>query len=135
MVQKRIVLHFSAEQAEKPIIYKLIKDYDLMVNILRAEIKPNKEGFMFIELAGDFEHFQRGLEYLKEADINVETLQQDVVWNQEKCVQCGACTALCPTNSLYMKRPQMQVYFDEDKCIVCGMCVKICPAKAVTAKF
>lgn len=135
MVQKRVVLRFSADNAEKPVIYKLVKDYDLIVNILRAEIKPNKEGYLVLELSGDFDQYEKGLNYLKNTYVSVDPLKQEISWKEEKCVQCGACTSLCPTNALYMLRPEMNVSFDEEKCIVCGMCVKTCPAKAVAVKF
>lgn len=135
MVQKRVVLRFSSESAEKPVIYKLIKDFDLIVNILRAEINPNKEGYLVLELSGDLDQYEKGLKYLKDIYVAVDTLKQEIAWDEEKCTECGACTSLCPTSALNISRPSMNVNFDEGKCIVCGMCVKICPAKAVVAKF
>ena len=135
MVKKRVVLRFSSDNAEKPVIYKLVKDYDLIVNILRAEIKPNKEGYLVLELAGDQDQYDEGIEYLKNTYVAVDPLKEEIFWKQEKCVECGACTSLCPTNALYIERPSMNVHFDEEKCIICGMCVRACPAKAVEVRF
>ncbi|MDR0917891.1 MAG: Coenzyme F420 hydrogenase/dehydrogenase, beta subunit C-terminal domain, partial [Oscillospiraceae bacterium] len=48
------------------------------------------------------------------------------------CVGCGACTGVCPTNALYMKR-DVNGYncaeIDRSKCIDCGKCDNICPVK------
>jgi hypothetical protein len=42
-VKNRIVLYFYAAQSEQPIIYRLVKEYDLVVNILKANINPQKD--------------------------------------------------------------------------------------------
>lgn len=44
MAKRRLVLTFSPKLVEEPIAYRLIKDYDLVVNILRAKIRPEEEG-------------------------------------------------------------------------------------------
>jgi len=38
MKKTRIVLSFPPSNVEEPVTYRLIKDYDLVVNILRASI-------------------------------------------------------------------------------------------------
>ncbi|MDD2373399.1 MAG: NIL domain-containing protein, partial [Syntrophomonadaceae bacterium] len=48
-MKNRVVCYFSAAQSEQPIIYQLIKDYDLVVNILKADINPQKEGYLVVE--------------------------------------------------------------------------------------
>ena len=44
MVKQKLVLRFPSTLVEEPVIYNLIKDFDLMVNILRADINPKKRG-------------------------------------------------------------------------------------------
>jgi len=44
---------FSSENSDKPIIYHLAKDYDLIINIVKATINPHKEGTMVLELTGE----------------------------------------------------------------------------------
>ena len=44
MKKERVVLSFNSTNVEEPITYHLIKDYGLMVNILRASIDPRKDG-------------------------------------------------------------------------------------------
>lgn len=63
MAPERIVLRFSEEIADQPIIYHLVRDYDLVINILKASINPHKEGTMVLELSG--ERYAEGIQYLK----------------------------------------------------------------------
>lgn len=129
MSPKRIVLRFAADSTVKPIVYRLVKDYDLVVNILKADVNFQKEGTMVLEVTGD--QSEAGLSYLRNLGISVQDFNQGIVRNEEKCVMCGACTGICPTGALYIERPSMEVRFDGDQCVVCRLCVKVCPMKAM----
>lgn len=129
MSPKKIVLRFAADISEKPIIYQLIKDYDLVVSIIKANVNPQKEGTMVLEISGD--QYENGLNYLRNLGVSVQTIDSEIVRNEEKCVMCGACTDICPTGALYLERPSMEVHFDGDNCIVCQLCVKVCPMRAM----
>ena len=52
-VTKRIVLRFPKRMVDRPIIYRLVKDFDLEFNILKASITPEQEGLMVLELKGN----------------------------------------------------------------------------------
>jgi len=133
MSPKRIVLRFDATIADKPIIYRLVSDYGLVVNILKANVNPQKEGTMVMELTG--EKHNEGLEYLRKQGVQVHTLTENIIRNEEKCTSCGACTAICPSGALYLERPSMEVHFDSDQCVVCHLCTKVCPVKAMEVHF
>jgi len=128
-------LRFPEKIVNEPIAVNLIKKFDLSFNILKATIYPRKEGFMVLELSGHRKNFQRGVRYLKSLGIKVESIGQDIKRDEEKCFQCGACTAVCPTGALYIVRPEMTVGFDRDKCSACEWCVPACPARAMEVKF
>jgi ferredoxin len=130
---KKIILRFGKDIADRPIIYRLARDYDLVINILKANVDQNKEGTMVLELTGD--QCDLGLEYLKSQGVKVTPLAEEVFRNEEKCTSCGACTAICPSGALYIDRPSMEVKFDSDKCIVCQICVKVCPVNAMEVRF
>ena len=53
IVTKKVVLHFPKRMVDEPILYRLIKDYDLEFNILKASITPEAEGLMVVELKGE----------------------------------------------------------------------------------
>lgn len=134
-VSKKVVLRFDAKIVDQPIMYSLIKDYGLIPNILKAEINPHKQGYLVLELSGENQKYAEGMEYLNSLGISVDALDEKVVWLEDKCMQCGVCTGLCPTQALNMSRPSMEVSFDGEKCIVCEMCLKSCPARAVELRF
>lgn len=131
MSSHRIVLHFSKEISGKPIIYRLAKDYNLVMNIIQANVNPEQEGRLIVELSGDNENYKKGIQYLRQWGVEVQLLSQDIHVNQELCVDCGACVALCPTKAISMHREDMKVEFDLSKCVVCGLCADICPYHAV----
>ncbi len=133
MITQKVVLRFNAGIAEQPVVYHLIKDYNLQFNILKANVNPQKEGFLVLEISGD--RCQEGLDFLRQLGVLVKPLESEVVRNDEKCIMCGACTGICPTGALYLQRPKMEVCFDPDKCIVCKLCVRICPLKAMELSF
>ena len=43
-VTKKVVLHFPKRMVDEPILFRLIKDYNLEFNILKASITPEAEG-------------------------------------------------------------------------------------------
>jgi ferredoxin len=131
-VYRRIYfIRFPKEISDKPIIYRLIKEYDIEVNILRANILPQREGILIIEMAGAKSNIKDGLEYLAQLGVNIERLATRIRRDEERCFQCGACTGVCPVDALYIRREDMAVLFDADKCTGCNQCVLICPVRAM----
>lgn len=136
MSAKKIVLNFPKDKIDKPIVYKLIKEFNLAFNIMKASITPDQEGHMVLELDGETAEIEKGIKYLKEQGVRVEPLAKDIQVNWEECVQCGACVAICPTAALYIKdRATMEVAFDTDKCIACELCIEPCPPRAIEVHF
>jgi len=130
-MKMKVVFTFPATNVEEPITYHLIKDYDLMVNILRATIDPRKQGRMVVELSGEDSQISRGLNYLERVGVTMEPLAEEVRHLQERCVSCTACVPICPTNALDVDRETWTVSYDAEKCVVCLSCVEVCPYKAV----
>jgi len=131
---KILILRFPKTEVEKPIVCYLVKDYDLTFNILNAAVLPRKEGIMVLELAGTKKNFKEGVKYLRDQGVHVQNASQEVKRIIKKCTHCGACTAVCPTNALYIQRPDMSVDFDQQKCSVCELCVPACPTRAMEAR-
>jgi L-aspartate semialdehyde sulfurtransferase ferredoxin len=131
MYSRKVVIRYPAEFAEKPIIYELVKKHDLLLNILKARIFPRREGVLVLELSGEKENFDNGIRYLKGQGLTVEPLSKSVSQNEEKCVHCGACTAFCPTGSLYFDRESWKVLFEPERCNGCELCVSACPVRAM----
>ncbi|OPY63722.1 MAG: NADH-quinone oxidoreductase subunit I [Syntrophorhabdaceae bacterium PtaU1.Bin034] len=134
-MKKRIILRFKKNTIDKPIVYRLAKDFDLVYNILRANVSPRAESLMVMEIEGDEADFAKGVEYLKTWNIAIEPIGQDIARNEDKCVHCGLCTSVCATQALDIDRETMRVGFDYEKCVACELCVKVCPVKAMNVYF
>ncbi len=134
MYSKILVLRFPREVVHKPLVCRLVKEFDLTFNILNARVLPRKEGILALELYGARKNFKMGVQYLKDHGVIVQNAEQEVKRNPDKCIHCGACTAVCPTGALSVDRPEMSVSFDQKKCSVCELCVPACPTRAMRVR-
>ncbi len=134
MYSKILVLRFPQTEVQRPIVCSLARDYDLIFNILNAQILPRKEGIMVLELSGARKNFKEGVKYLKDQGVHVQNASQDIKRDSNRCTHCGACTAVCPTGALSIQRPEMIVHFDESKCSVCELCISACPVRVMSVR-
>lgn len=128
---KKIVIRYPADVVEQPIVYRLVKDYDLQFNILKARVSPRREGLLVLELKGKKENFEQGILFLKQCGVKVESLSKSVTKNLDRCIDCGACTGFCPTSAIQIDPKTMRVNFDPEKCSGCEICVTACPVRAM----
>jgi len=135
MITKRIVLNFPYKLADQPMVYKLVKDYDLEFNILKAYITPEEGGRLVLELKGEDKDYKQGIRYLTEGGVTVQPLSQDIFRNETRCSHCSVCVPICPTDAFEVEPLTREVHFDDNKCIACGLCVKVCPIRAMEIKF
>ncbi len=131
MYSRILILRFPRTEVQKPVVCDLAKKFDLTFNILNATIFPREEGLMVMELSGTRKQFKDGVQYLEDQGISVKKASQDVRRVDRKCTHCGFCTAVCPTDALYIKRPEMTVEFDQQKCSLCELCISACPTRAM----
>lgn len=134
-MQKRLVLKFKQTLLDKPILYRLVKEYDLKFNILKASITPQEQGILVVDLAGETDDFEKAMKYLEEYNVGVENMNKDIDRIEEKCTHCGACIAVCPSKALVMNKETWEVEFKKEKCIGCELCIKVCPPRAMKLHF
>ena len=134
---KKVVLHFPRRLVEQPVIYRLVKDYNLEFNILKASItpEPEEEGLMVLALKGEQDEYDRGINFLLKSGIRIESLSQDVTRNEERCTHCGACITICPPGAFELDPQTREVKFNNEKCVACGLCIKACPPRAMEVHF
>jgi ferredoxin len=135
MISRKVVLSFPPEMVDKPIISRLVKEYNLEFNILKAQIRQNEEGLLVLELTGSADQLKKGMEYLEKGGVIIEPLSKDVVRDEDKCVSCGVCVPQCPTDALYVNTETSEVVFDNEKCIACETCVRVCPYNAFEIRW
>jgi len=135
MLSEKLVLKFPPRIVREPVVYHLVKDYDLKVNILRASINPDEAGQLVMEVEGTRKQLDSGHKYLDKVGVFVQPLSKDVRWREARCVHCTACVSACPTSALKVNRKTMEVSFDSEKCIGCELCIPVCFYKAMEIQF
>jgi len=134
-VSRKLVLRFPDRLVDRPIVSRLVKDFDLDFNILKASVTPGEEGLLIMELSGEQRNYEKGIQYLTDTGVQIQSLSQDVVRNEKRCTHCGACITICPTGAFTLDPKNRMVKFDDTKCIVCELCVKACPPRAMDLHF
>jgi ABC-type methionine transport system ATPase subunit len=73
-MQKQIIrLIYPPQLLDVPIINQLIRQYELTVNILRAQVGP-EEGWVDIQLSGPSAAIENAIEWLSSKGIEVQNL-------------------------------------------------------------
>jgi ferredoxin len=134
-ISKRIVLRFPKRLVDRPIVYHLVKDFNLEFNMLKASITQDAEGVMVIELKGEQQDYDKGIQYLTKSGVQIQSLSQDVTRNEERCTHCGACVTICPADAFVLDTKTRMIKFDNEKCVACGICIKACPPRAMELHF
>lgn len=132
MESVNVLLIFKKEIMYKPIIYRIARDFDIIFNILEAKIFPKLEGRIILELRGERNSIEKTLEYFRNEGVSIEILADLIKRDDQKCVHCGACTAVCRVDALYINRDTMEVEFNPAKCVACGLCRIACPVNAMS---
>lgn len=135
MAKNRMTLIFPADTSDKPITWHLVKDFNLQVNILKAEITSGKKGFLLIELDGLEGDIALGKKFLEEERVRMVPVKRQIVIDEDRCIHCGACSGVCFSDALKIGEETKMLEFDAEKCIVCGLCIDGCPMNAIQADF
>jgi len=115
---------------------KKVDDYGRIINLILAQnisanilkFSTGKSGTnLLLDIPED-----------KIISITEELMKNDVIVNKkgrviidiEKCIDCGGCVSLCPTDALHMDDRELLEYSLE-KCIGCLLCIDSCPRYAI----
>lgn len=130
-ITKRYTLYFNPTITTRPLIYDLIKEYNIEVNILRAEINPGAEGYTLLDMTAEEDQLNAAFTYLKSQGVKLVPSKYQVDIDTDSCVHCGACTAVCFAGALTIAKPDWQLNFNPEKCISCSLCFPACPLQAL----
>jgi L-aspartate semialdehyde sulfurtransferase ferredoxin len=134
MTTRRVVFKFPKSLVEQPITYRLVKDFDLRFNILRARV-TDEEGLLVLGLEGEELALDKALSWVENQGVVVEPLSRDIVRDDARCVDCGACINVCPTGALILDTATREVSFEAEECVACELCVPACPYRAMQVTF
>jgi ferredoxin len=129
MISKRFVLTFPPSSTGDPVTFNLIRKFDITVNIVKADISPGKIGHLVMEMTGPAKVLKEGMAYIKQQNVDCVPIDKKIYYNEDLCIHCGACTAVCFAGALTMKRQTAELSFDAEKCVVCELCLTSCPLK------
>jgi len=135
-VTKKFMLYFPKCECEKPIIYHFVKDFNLIVNVYRARVTPEEEGYLVLDMTGKPSDIERALAFVRTFNVVVNATGRGVTWSADRCTHCGHCITHCPPRALNFKdRRNREVCFNEEKCIECLACIRVCPFGACASAF
>ena len=78
MARLRVRLTFPPALIQEPIVYRLVKDFYIVINIRRAEVKAD-HGWIALELEADERALERGVKWLKDKGVQVDPIERDVI--------------------------------------------------------
>lgn len=135
-ITKKIYLYFPKSETEKPIVYRLVKDFNLIINIFRAKVTPEEEGYLSLDVTGEVEDIERAFAYLSTLELVIHAGNKGLHWDENRCIHCGACVVHCPTGALAFSNDKTRaIQFSEDLCVECHASIGACPYGACTASF
>ncbi|MFX0026337.1 MAG: 4Fe-4S binding protein [Candidatus Hermodarchaeota archaeon] len=117
-------------------IIKDIDDYSKIINeILRYDITFNILKFSTISTGVNIlldvpeDKIKSIAESLRKNNVIVNKKGRIII-NDDKCIDCGACISLCPTEALFLNE-YARLEFSYNKCIGCLLCLDSCPRHAI----
>lgn len=74
MKTERLELTFPEKLIKKPVIYQLVKEFEVIPNIRRANVDESF-GWMILELSGEDDELEKALGHLRGLGIEIEHLE------------------------------------------------------------
>jgi len=125
----KILLNYSDETLDKPVLASIIREKNVLINILRA-YADGRRGEMLVEVPDEVA--DDVVQSFKTRGVAV--LIQDLIkLDRELCNDCGACVSVCATDALHFEN-DLSVAINQSECIQCALCIDSCPRFAITLK-
>lgn len=77
-MKKRVKLTFPQDLIKEPVIFNMARKFDVIPNIRRARVTETV-GEMILEVEGEDENVDKGIEALKQQGVNVELVEGDIL--------------------------------------------------------
>ena len=78
MGKQRVKFTFPTDKVKEPIIYYLGRDFNVVTNIRRADVRSDM-GWVVLELDGEDSEIERGLEWVSSTGVRVDPVSGDVI--------------------------------------------------------
>ena len=77
-MKTRFKLTFPQNLIKEPVIFTMAKKYDIIPNIRRAKITETF-GEMILELEGEEDNIEKGIEFIRRQGVDVELVEGDIL--------------------------------------------------------
>ncbi len=77
-MKKRVKLTFPQDLIKEPVIFTMARKYNVIPNIRRARVTETV-GEMNLEVEGEDENVEKGIESLKQQGVDVELVEGDIL--------------------------------------------------------
>ena len=78
MAKRRVRFTFPEQLITEPLIYNLGRNFEIITNIRRANVQE-RVGWVVLELEGDDDEIDRGVEWMTEAGVRVDPIIGDLI--------------------------------------------------------
>jgi ABC-type methionine transport system ATPase subunit len=78
MPTRKVMLKYPEQLIQEPVLFRMAKQFDVMPNIRRARVTETI-GEIVLTLEGDARNLEQGIQYLREAGVQVEPVEGDIV--------------------------------------------------------
>ncbi|MGH9031195.1 MAG: NIL domain-containing protein [Acidimicrobiia bacterium] len=78
MQRVRLFVSFPEQLVDRPLIYEVIKEFDVVPNIRRANVEDHS-GWIILEMIGDNSQLDASTAYLEEVGCTVNRMEGDVL--------------------------------------------------------
>ena len=75
IIEQSVRLTYPARLLKQPLIHGLIRDFDLLTNILEAHLTP-QGGYLVVALRGEEQRLGEGLRWMEGLGVEVEILSE-----------------------------------------------------------
>lgn len=124
----KVKINISSEIVTKPILAEAIVETGVLLNVSQAHFdRSHGEVVAYVQE----ELFEKMKSALVSKGAVVRKLDTPIEWDEDECVECGACMSVCPTK-VFSLDEDYSLLVDKSKCIQCGTCVEMCPHNALS---
>ena len=72
---RTVQLHYPLSRVDEPIVTRLVTEFDLQPNLLRADVDVATGGWMVVGLEGDPGDIDRALEWVRSHGVQVSSVE------------------------------------------------------------
>jgi len=77
-VHERYYLTYPRSLIKEPLLYRLVKKFDVVFNIRGASVSEDM-GLVAVEFAGSAEQVERAIDWLRQTGVTVEPIEKNVI--------------------------------------------------------